>query len=359
MFMAVLGPAIAAVERKAHKAPFLVKGADLRKRDRAMTKLLAYDAFIEIDFARFDTTIGVELLEAERKMTTRPFPRNLYPELHRAYDLMMRTNGASRHGTTYARDGGRNSGDLTTSIGNGLLNRLAIWGCLRKLPRGAWISFHEGDDGIIGIRSDYVEEAKEALNFLWVYGLNAKLDIYCDIHQTSFCGRFLAQTPEGLKSYADPLRTMAKLHVTCATGDVKELMCAKALSYLHTDHETPVIGPWAYAVSTILKKELSEKRLRRALQRLLTTRELPWFYREALMRSPQLIDAGLSSRPSRVDEELRAAFSLRTGISIKRQYEMEACFTRWVKQGFVDDGLSRVEISWVWKPNVHYNINPH
>jgi len=357
VFMSVLGPFIAAVEHKAHKAPFLVKGINLRRRDRKMAKImLKWKRFIEIDYARFDMTIFIAMLEAERTMVLSQFPRQFWPEVHRAYDLMLKTVAKSSHGTKYTKEGGRQSGDLTTSIGNGLLNRFAVWFCLRKLPSNTWESLHEGDDGLIGCSEEVLDEILENLNHLWVLGFQGKIDVYNDISQTSFCGRFLATSGGTLKSYADPLRTLAKLHLTCANGDPIQLICAKAMSYKHTDAETPVIGPWARAVTNILLPRIGEIKMRQQMERLLSTNELPWSYKMAVNKSN--LDDALSSCPGVVDEELRSVFAMRTGISIKQQLDLEECFAVWERAGEIFDNVTPVEVKWVYKPNCHYNMNP-
>lgn len=356
-FMAVLGRFVGKVEHKAAKAPFLVKGLDLKARDKRMSHLMKFKRFIEIDYARFDMTINEALLEVERTIVLSPYPRKLYPEVHKAYDLMMLTKANSAFGTTYTKAGGRQSGDLTTSIGNGLLNRFAVWYCLRKIPRKEWEAAHEGDDGLIGCSEEYLEQIIENLQFLWSIGFQGKIDVYNDITQTSFCGRFLTQVGGELRSYSDPLRAMAKLHLTTASGDPKLLICAKAMSYLHTDSETPIIGPWAKAVVSILYPKFGKERMKKQMLKLLTTNEVPWFYRMAV-RNAAGIDDVLSSRPGVVDEELRGAFAFRTGISVAEQLIMEKAFDEWVERGEVLDNFDPVEIRWVFKPNCHYNINP-
>jgi len=358
-FMSVVGPYIAAVEKHAHHARFLVKGMNLAKRNAKMSPLLAKKRFIEIDYARFDMTINRSMLEVERTLMTSTFPRTVFPELHEAYDLMMQTTGTSSLGTRYTKLGGRNSGDLTTSIGNGLLNRFAVWMCLRKLPPSSWVSFHEGDDGIIGVDTDLLNQVVDNLQFLWTVGFQPKMDVYNHIVQTSFCGRFLVDTPGGLESYCDPLRTLSKIHTTCAMGDARELMCAKTLSYAFTDGTTPMVGPYSYAISTILSREISVVRLEDRLRRLVKSNELPWFFAEALRKQGVDIRA-LSSRPRpEVNNELRAAFAMRTGISIREQLEFEAVCWGWLSSGRVGDDLEARDIPFCYKPNVWYDINPY
>jgi hypothetical protein len=352
-FMVVLGPIVASVEKHAHKAPFLVKGLNLKTRDRRMESLLKYDSFFEIDFARFDMTISQDMLEVERTFILSNYPKQLFPEVHRAYDLMMQTTGISRMDTSYHRKGGRQSGDLTTSIGNGLLNRFAIWACLRNLPRKAWTSFHEGDDGIIGVKSEYVNIVREALQFLWVFGLQPKIDCYDYIGLTSFCGRYLAETTNGLLSYSDPLRTLTKLHTTCSAGPAKELALAKALSYLHTDRETPIIGPWCQAIIEQLRPEVHPSKLKRRINELVRRNELPWLASEHIRKYG--IDIHASSSCT-VNPELRGVFAMRTGVSVAEQLRFEDDLARWRDRG-IDDGIIPLEVTWTIKHNVFLNVS--
>jgi len=151
------------------------------------------------------------------------------------------------------------------------LNRFAVWYCLRKIPRKEWEAFHEGDDGLIGCSEEWLPKIKECLQFLWSVGFQGKIDVYNHISQTSFCGRFLAEVNGELTSYADPLRSMAKLHLTTASGDAKTLICAKAMSYLHTDSNTPIIGPWSRAVTSILLPLIGREKMRDKLKALIKT----------------------------------------------------------------------------------------
>lgn len=352
-FMTVLGPIVASVEKHAHKAPFLVKGLNLKTRDKRMERLLRFDRFFEIDFARFDMTISVDMLEVERTFVLANYPKQLFPEVHRAYDLMMQTTGISRMDTSYHRQGGRQSGDLTTSIGNGLLNRFSIWACLRNLPQGSWDSFHEGDDGIIGVKAEYADIVREALQFLWVFGLQPKIDCYDYIGLTSFCGRFLAETTQGLTSYSDPLRTLTKLHTTCSMGPPKELALAKALSYLHTDRETPIIGPWCQAIIDRLRPEVHVSKLKRRINELVRRNELPWLASEHIRKYG--IDIHASSSCT-VNPELRGVFAMRTGVSIAEQLRFEEDLARWRDRG-IDNGIIPLEVAWTLKHNVYLNVS--
>jgi hypothetical protein len=332
-FMSVAGPYIAAVEHRACKAPFLVKGVDLKKRDQKMQKLLAYESFIEIDYSRFDATISVEMLEIEREMILSQFKKHLHPEIHQIYDMMLKTRAQSRLNTEYSKEGGRNSGDLTTSIGNGLLNRFAVWFCLRKVTTN-YVSYHEGDDGVIGCMRADLPAILECLNFLWVLGFQGKIDVYHSLDQVSFCGRFLCVLPGGLSSYADPWRTMAKIHTTCSSGPGKELMCAKMLSYAFTDGDTPVIGEYARAAAKVLLREIGVSRLSKRLHQLLRSNELPWFYTESLRGYSQARLADhlthvVTSRTT-VNDDKRGAFAFRTGISLDQQLWYEGIFRSWV-----------------------------
>ncbi|APG76318.1 hypothetical protein 3 [Hubei tombus-like virus 40] len=343
VFLACVGPYIAAVEHEALNAPFLVKGRNIRARDKWMGSLSRFSHFIEIDFARFDMTLSKELLEnVEHELLLRPFSEDQHALFHIFMKMALRTKGVSEFGTSYRISGTRCSGDAHTSIGNGLLNRFAIWWCLRYIPEQDWVSFHEGDDGVIGLVEGRVDEARAALESLWCLGLQAKIDVYHDLSQTSFCGRFMADTASGMMSYCDPLRALAKFHTTVSDGDPKALMLAKALSYYSTDRNTPVVGVLCYALITILRPEVTAKRLRKALR--FNARNLSWFAQyEDAEDFWQYWRRGVT-RPC--CDILRPFFALRSGVSIREQQSLEQMFDNWVSVGYVPGEFGKIPVDW-------------
>jgi hypothetical protein len=69
-----------------------------------------------------------------------------------------------------------------------------------------------------------------------------------------FLGRYFVDPPTTDDSYADPLRTIGKLHASTNKSVTKEQAAAnKALGYISTDRLTPIIGTWAARVIQLTK----------------------------------------------------------------------------------------------------------
>lgn len=273
-FLAVLGPYIAAMEAKACRSPFMVKGLNIKSVQRKLAWLTGYSHYLEIDYSRFDMTLNRVVLETlEHAMLTKCFPRGLHHELHLALELARSPKGRYRCGVSYNADGTRCSGDAHTSFGNTLLNRFFTWVCLRKLPKSAWRSVHEGDDGIIALRERYVNQAVYNLGFLGCMGLEPKIKVSANLHDVVFCGRVLHETAGGLISTCDVPRALHKFHTSVSDGDPMLLLLCKAVSYLYTDGETPVLGSLASVLIMLLVPKIrSIRRFNRTMGRVLKER---------------------------------------------------------------------------------------
>nr|UDL13945.1 MAG: RNA dependent RNA polymerase [Xiangshan insect virus] len=273
-FLIFIGPYISAIEHAACGASFLIKGLSLEKRREALSWIAEYDTYIEIDYSRFDMTVSEPIMAGvEHTIFKTCFPDD--KEFHKFLDACLRVTGRSWLGTYYKVRGTRCSGDAHTSIGNGLINRFLTWICLLTVPSNAWRSVHEGDDGLIGVRHGYGELVMECLDDLKFYGFTIKKKITKNLNEVTFCGRRLVITQKGVMDCCDPIRTMGKFHVTSRDGDIRTLAYAKALSYLHTDSSTPVIGVLAACVERSLRDKVSKgRRLKRAIAATLRDRWL-------------------------------------------------------------------------------------
>jgi len=288
-----------------------------------MTKLLDYHTFVETDYSRFDMTISLEWLELVQNYIL----KSCYPDnrlVHTALDLSLITKGVSATGWFYDVIGTRCSGDAHTSIGNGLLNMFntyLVFGDVNDV-----CAFHEGDDGVIALKLNDAHHARQ-VNLLTSCGFVIKKFVTTDINTVSFCGRFLAQVGSKLVSYADPLRSMSKLHITTSTGPLPELLLAKMMSYAHTDQCTPIIGPLTTSIVKLLKPLYSARVMRRILRDRYVLRDTkPIFnfdYKE-------------------VNERLRSAFSLRTGVSISNQIAAEEYYRKAFSK-FIPERIEQVE----------------
>jgi hypothetical protein len=315
-FLSILGPYISAIEHHLHDAPFLVKGINLAQRDERMSPILDFHTYAETDYARFDMTISDVCLELVQDPLLCGYFANSY-WIKMALKLARKTKGLSDCGIFYNVIGTRCSGDAHTSIANGLINHFNTWLLFVDVPRDCFISWHEGDDGVVGLTEKYSSLANRLLH-LDCLGFKVKLFITRDLNQTTFCGRFLAEGASGLRSYCDPFRTLAKLNITLSMGKLPPLLLAKCLSYSYTDGTTPIIGIIVQTLAKQLKmKGVSEKR---AIQHAVKER---WMLTQLGIVKP---GEALALQMRDVDEELRVPFAIRTGIEPAAQERIEAYY---------------------------------
>lgn len=312
-FLSTIGPYISAVEHELSRAPFLVKCMDLKQRDSHMQPLADCHTFGETDYSRFDMTISEPMLRlVQDPIILSFFPglaEPLYVELSRALHSARKTHGVSSSGLAYNVLGTRCSGDAHTSIGNGLVNHFNMFLLYSDVDHVSW---HEGDDGIYGLKKKDSKQADRSL-ILDSLGFKVKVLITTNLSEATFCGRFFSVgNDNSISSYADPLRTLAKFHITLSQGDLPSLLLAKALSYRYTDSATPILGTLCHA----LIHQLRGKASARAAQR--HVREGRYLLLDV---STQQIMAEREWTPP--TEAIRVAFALRTGINPHEQVLLE------------------------------------
>lgn len=344
-FLALVGPYIAAIERAAHHAPFLVKGKKPAQRVKGLEWLEEYSHYVEVDYTRFDQTINEHILSAlELRVLTAAFPRSEHPAFNEAMRLTLMTSGSSDYGVAYKRRGGRCSGDAHTSIGNGLLNCFLTWVCLRQHD-GMWKSVHEGDDGIIAFRGIEPDVVMDDLNFLSVLGFQAKLKCTTALSEVIFCGRRFIASTKGLRDIADVTRTLKKFHASMSVGDPKCLLLAKAMSYNCTDSDTPVIGALSEAIIGVLKPQvhMGSRKMRRALADTARSR---WLFGD---NSPS-VWSDYSPRVADPCPEAYAAVVMYEDLDYHQIRCMEAEFRSWVKKGHIPSKVPQLLVDPTVEP---------
>lgn len=349
LFLAIIGPYISALEHSMIAHPALVKGLNNEKRNQKLTPLLNFSDFIETDYQRFDLSISKPILQqVEYLFLTLPFQGPEHWLYRRVLRLAHSTFGLSDVGLTYRVDGTRCSGDAHTSLGNGLINHFNTWLVLQNLPFGSWISFHEGDDGIIGVRNDCIDQAKYNMHLLPCLGFQIKMDHFTSIDQTSFCGRFLSADRGVIISCADIFRSLAKLHTICSEGDPKSLFIAKMMSYYHTDRFTPIIGVFCYVAITLYRQTISVRQLQRAVRHI---RIGYW----AALKSEGIDYFNTDYVLCRATPELRALVANRCGLSPGTQILYEEYYLSFIKLGYIPSSIDKIPHDWNFDELSHVN----
>lgn len=349
-FLCVVGPYISALEHRFGNLPFLVKGLSISARDVKMTSgrgLQHYSHYIETDYSRFDMSISLEYLQdVENVFLTGCFDDRMYDY---CFEMAMRTRGVSDIGLAYEVLGTRCSGDAHTSIGNGLINYFNTWLAFENLPGSSWASYHEGDDGIIGVDGAFVEAAKYNLHIFPVLGFQLKALLFTSFNLTTFCGRWLMADSQGIESICDLPRTLSKLHTICSDGDPQSLLLAKCMSYYHTDCATPILGVLVTAIIRNLKPVVSHRRVMRALVHL---RRDYWFaQRVDNMKILDFYPYVESSAVSRAVVADRCRYSVGMQVAWERYYrQFEWC---------LPEVIDRLPGSWHFRPDVQYYSPAH
>lgn len=205
-----------------------------------------FGRLIETDYTRFDRSISYPILKQVQNLIFNWCNSEYY--FNHALKLALKTRGSSANGVSYKIEGTRCSGDSHTSLGNGLINAFLTHTCLRTLHNTHWTSVHEGDDGIIGTSIPTAKHATQALLFLKVLGFQVKMDVHNQMDDVSFCGRHFYTQNSRFYEHADVLRALDKYHTTTSGCKDLPLIRAKAMSYYHTDRNTPLLGPLTYAI---------------------------------------------------------------------------------------------------------------
>jgi hypothetical protein len=355
--LVMLGPYISALEHALVDHPALVKGLNLDERMQKLNgknsvgkSLSDYPVYLETDYSRYDLSISASYIKSvERVFLSYPFlAEDGYLQL---LGWLEETKGISEIGLTYDVTGTRCSGDAHTSIANGLINHFNTWVAMIELQPDDWVSFHEGDDGIIGVRSAVADQAIHNMHLMPVLGFQLKLDVYRSIDDTSFCGRFLVDSPYGVSSYCDVLRTLAKFHTITSDGDPEALLLAKMISYYCTDRATPIIGVLSCIIIQLLLPVVTTRRLMRALDHM---KRSYWFRvkhkNEVMIRQEYPL--------VRADPYVRANVAMRCGIDIVTQLTYEKYYISWLDLGHIPGQVSKMPGSWEFKPNMHVHGSP-
>lgn len=254
-YQAALGPYIGAFEAwLVEHVDWLVKHQTLDERNAALT--LAYHEIlpthvVECDFSRFDSTVSLDMLRCEHLAYKRAYP-NMPPLQQALLDAQLHTDGNHLRGVRYTTTGRRCSGDPNTSIGNALLNRYCHWRAWRGLPN--WRAFHEGDDCIAFVNTNDIQLYCQALREAALdVGFRIDIIVHDDVLGSGFCGRRLYLQDGKIKCFCDFPRTISKIHGSVSplaryANHRPGLLLAKAMSYVATDVDTPIIGPLCHAL---------------------------------------------------------------------------------------------------------------
>lgn len=178
-------------------------------------------------------------------------------EFKRLYKQIYTKKAVTSNGVSYKpRMTVRSGSSITTQAGT-LCNAFNVYSALRNMgydAGGAWdrIGAIFGDDSLNanydGIFREHIEQVSRELGMIYKSNLRPRGE------PVLFLGRYFVDPTTTYDSFADPLRTIGKLHLSSNNSVSPEQAAAnKAHGYHTTDALTPIIGTWASRVLEITK----------------------------------------------------------------------------------------------------------
>jgi len=294
------GPIIKSMEEVVYKLEPFIKHVPLPDRPALLRKLkVAGCRYLESDHTAFEAHFTVQMMHVVEFEVT----RWLLLHFDREEEILEETEaGENRCGIASADvrvllKGFRCSGDMWTSLFNGLGNWLSISFACSKLG-SRMKGFVEGDDGIFSIQGEV--PTKE---FMAKLGFEVKYVEHDDPATASFCGLILA----GDQIIRDPMKFFENFgwsdRFISAGRKVKDqLALAKALSALYETPHCPIVAAAAQYVY----------RMTKGVE--------PRFVEGAYRTVPR------DFKPPKTDisEETRSLFSQKFGIAPSAQKAIEA-----------------------------------
>lgn len=238
-FKVFSGPAFSALEREVYQLRYFAK--HLTPAERVVKILSMSGRCFATDFTAFESHMTPTVMAA---LECRVYRHMLakFPQLARniCTTIMGRNKCKTRLGVTLDLFGRRMSGDMCTSLGNGLTNiLLALYIAQKKTG-----SYHnldglvEGDDGLFTLQGadlttkDYTE-----------LGFTIKMETHANAREAGFCQMYLSESGQYLKDPRRVLRNFGWSHSCVGAGPKvrAELLRAKALSLAYGLPDCPVV----------------------------------------------------------------------------------------------------------------------
>lgn len=304
-----------------------------------------YSRYFETDYARFDRTLSRPILTGmQNYIFFYIFPPPLHPLFHSLIEASVQIKGTSDCGIKYSTES-RGSGDPFTSIGNGLINSENTFACLADID--GWDALHEGDDGFIGVDEEHADDVEAALDELVIFGFTIKISKHNQIDDASFCGRHFYTAGAEVLDHADILRSLDKFHTSVSNCKSQSLLLAKAMSYYHTDSNTPLIGILCYSLISVLRPKVSFSAYKRSARVISSTRY------SVLDR----VDFHAKCAKPDITWQARLSCLRRTGIPISHQMQLEQAYLSMITRGEVLV-LPRILREWLIRPDGHIFGDP-
>nr|Q3KSM3.1 RecName: Full=RNA-directed RNA polymerase; Short=RdRp; AltName: Full=RNA replicase [Pieris rapae virus]AAY27743.1 RNA-dependent RNA polymerase [Pieris rapae virus] len=189
----------------------------------------------------------------------RYFAKQYRGQFKNLYNQIYKQRATTSSGVPYNPEMTIRSGSSITTHAGTLNNAFNIYAALRDMgydETTAWdkVGAVFGDDSLNanhqGEFHSYIEHVTKVL------GMRYKSNLRERGQPVLFLGRYFVDPITSYDSFADPMRTIGKLHATANKNvSVEQGAANKAHGYITTDSKTPIIGAWARRVLEITKKK--------------------------------------------------------------------------------------------------------
>lgn len=327
------GPTIHAIEEQVYKNPYFIKHVPVPDRPRVIQERLGRYKYIwNNDFTSFESHMVTELMcIVEFQLYTymvRRLPNAV--QLIRRMCLVLGGRNTLRAKHFKARIwGGRMSGEMSTSLGNGFTNLVVtLFAAARKGYDCE--GFVEGDDSIFGSNDGCLTDQDFA-----DLGFKTKMQILHNPGEARFCQ--MCFDKETLSNVPDIRRVLLKFPWTHTVYKhlgptiMKELLRAKALSLAYEAPNSPVVRPFVCRMLEI------------------TRGYRPRWSNDGYHFYPDEKAILLLFKKGKIEPTTRALVAKTQGISVEMQLSLEN------ELGKISYG-ERIDLSWLYKggPSTHY-----
>jgi hypothetical protein len=308
-----LAPIFRTIEKSVFKrGEFIKKIPHPDRAEYIVDRLGTAGPYYVTDYTAYESSMIKEMWESVEFQVYKHVGQNL-PGFREWFALVKRFSGVNRiklDGIDMKINGVRMSGEMNTSLGNGLVNLLIMEYVAYK--NGTTVKgVVEGDDGLFTAGKEldmsYIEDLPVKL----------KLEVVQSIGEASFCGLIFEEDDKQL--LADPFKTIGSLTSTgrkyCRASEkmLLALQRLKALSAMYTVPSCPLV--WAlckYILSeTATVQEPQLLKIHNNLSEGKWTREqFDW-------------DELIRAKPIEPSEKTRVFFETRFGVPVSHQLQIE------------------------------------
>lgn len=227
--------------------PEFIKHVPVRDRADYIYSRLYGDGYIYVatDFSSFESHFTKEMMEACEFVFYKHMLKH-YPEVYNTMREVLQ--GLNRCSDKYFKiliQARRMSGEMNTSLGNGLSNLIFMRTISRLYGYGVPVGVVEGDDGLFRYKIGKVPSTKDFTDL----GFNIKLEVFKKISDASFCGLLFDEDDREVIS--DPRKILASFgwtsqkYANASKKTIAKLIRCKSLSLAHAYPGCPIVAELA------------------------------------------------------------------------------------------------------------------